>query len=120
MNKNIDIYNLKSQEALDVKFFFECKICELSEKYYEYQDLYNAIYKLPLFREKFDNYENKIKELENKLDNLSSFAINGLPVYNDKINENEKKIKKLEDENVKLRRDNLLLEIEVYIKSKVN
>ena len=87
MNKNIDVQNLKSQEALDVKFFFECKLCELQEKYYEYQNMYNAIEKLPIIRNQMYEYENKIK--------------------------------KLEDENKKIRRENLLLEVKVFIRNNI-
>lgn len=120
MNKNINIYDLKSQEALDVKFFFECKVCDLQEKYYEYQDLYNAIERLPLFRDKFCNYEktikdkdSTIKELEDKISRLQS------DVFCDRFDKYEKELEKKQDIidslNNEISRLNLIVNIKEFI-----
>jgi len=92
--KQLDINNLETQEGKDVKFFFESKITELYHEYYEYQSLYNAIHKLPLFRDKFNDYENKltdndltIKKLQDEITRLQS------DVFRDRFDKYEKELK---------------------------
>ena len=117
---NIDINNLETDEGKDVKFFFECKITELYHKYYDYQDLYNAIDRLPLFRNKFDNYEktikdkdSTIKQLEDEISRLQS------DVFRDRFDKYEKELKEkqeiIDSLNNEISRLNLIVNLKEFI-----
>ena len=120
MNKNIKIYDLKSKEALDVKFVFECKVCDLQEKYYEYQDLYNAIERLPLFRGKFCNYEKTIKDKDSTIQALEDkISILQSDVFCDRFYKYEKELTKkqyiINILNNEISRLNLIVNIKEFI-----
>ena len=118
--KELDINNLETQEGKDVKFFFESKITELYHEYYEYQNLYNAIHKLPLFRDRFNDYENKltdndltIKKLQDEITRLQS------DVFRDRFDKYEKELKEKQDiiDNLsnEVIRLNTIIEIKEFI-----
>lgn len=117
---NMDMHNLQTEEGKDVKFFYECKITELYHKYYDYQDLYNAIDRLPLFRNKFDNYEKIIKDKDSAIKQLED-EINRLQsdVFRDRFDKYEKELKEKQDIidnlNNEIIRLNLIVEVEKFI-----
>tara|TARA_B100000902_G_scaffold195602_1_gene186878 strand:- start:208 stop:462 length:255 start_codon:yes stop_codon:yes gene_type:complete len=70
---DVDINNLRTHEGWEVKLYFEKKICTLKNNYDDYQHLYNAIEKLPLFSEKnikIERLEKEKKELNIKINIL--------------------------------------------------
>lgn len=120
-SNKLDINNLETEEGKDVKFFFESKITQLYHEYYEYQNLYNAIHQLPLFRDKFNDYEKKlkdndstIKKLEDEISRLQS------DVFRDRFDKYEKELREKQDIIDSLKNEVIRLNTIIEIKEFIN